>query len=363
MRSLFVRIILGVVALVLTAGCAHRDGPPGDQPADADSVAQVVMTGALTGFALWPSGSSWIVLATEDGWRTVQNRTPLGVPTDGGLVLSARGDAVVVGVLPHELLTSSPVLTSADGGLKWTPTQVPGALLASSGSLARSGSSTWAALADGRVMTLSDGATTWHQATSARQLDPTGQFHVLSLESPSGPTGLISGSGEASRPVLYASDDLGHTWAGVDLPFATGSGTAVAYPPCHVRTGWLIPVLTGGALQVFTAHDLQGSWIAGRSLSMESAPVVACGPNQIWVAASRGDHDELFLQNPQGSWNDRGPLPDHIVSLAISAAGQGYAATSNPATLLSLQMGQPVIATPVALPEWVATIGGGTAHD
>ena len=71
------------------------------------------MTGPESGWAVWPSGKAWVLLHTTDGFRHVDNRTPPGVPTDGGLVVRSSGTGAAVAVGPVERLLRSPLLTAS----------------------------------------------------------------------------------------------------------------------------------------------------------------------------------------------------------------------------------------------------------
>ena len=346
------------------AGCGARSGEPGGATTGSAPASQLVMTGALSGFAVWPSGGQWVLLATSDGWHSVQNRTPLAVPTDGGLVLAADADHVAVGVLPHELLTYSPVLGSVTAGKAWTPTQLSAALLGSSSSVARSEHATWAVLAGGELVTEPDGSRQWQQVTTPVMLDATGHFTVTGVAFPDGATGFVTGSGPAGRPVLFQSTDLGRSWHAASVSL-DGEGTATSLAPCRVGTTWVAPVFSGGRLRVFTASDAHGPWTAGSPLPMSSLPAVACGPDRVWAAVPEagGDSDVLFVQAPGGPWTDQGTLPSRVASLAVASADQGFAATAEADAVLSVTLGHGPLTAWLALPNWVASLGSGSTGD
>jgi len=314
------------------------------------------MTGPQSGFAVWPSGVRWIVLGTTDGWRTVSNRTPLAVPTDGGLVLSANPTTVAVGVLPHEQLTVSPVLQSTTAGATWVPTQLPGALSSSAASLARSDGATWAVLAGGSVVTQVDGAATWREATSAATLDPAGHLTLTGIGFPDGATGFVTGSGPGDRPILFVASE-NSAFQAVPLVLG-GTGEATALAPCRVGSTWVAPVVTDGRLIPFTAARATGPWKAGPALEVSGTPVVACGPDRVWVIAPKGSSDELSVAYPGAQWMLQGQLAARTTSLSVVSSDRAYVSEAAPATLTAVYLGASLRSETVPLPDWVETVGG-----
>jgi hypothetical protein len=344
-------------AAALTLGLAACGAPsPAAAPGSA-LAAHLVMTDARVGYAVWPSGVRWIVLGTTDGWRTAVNRTPVAVPTDGGLVLSARGPRVAVGVLPHEQLVVSPVLQSTGSARVWTPSQLPSALAATAAALARADGATYAVLADGSVVSAADGATSWTPATSAGLLAPGGGLSLSGVAFPDGRTGFVMGTGPSDRPVLFTGG--GSSWAAVGLP-VTGGGTATALPPCRAGATWVAPVVRDGRLEVFTAADLAGPWTAGPGLDTTATPLVGCGPHVVWAAVPDGGSDVLRTAAPGGAWTAHGDVGSHLASLAPVSDTGAFAADADATHVLAISVAGEGRATTTALPlpDWAATVGG-----
>jgi hypothetical protein len=320
------------------------------------------MTGAQVGYAVWPSGVRWVVLGTTDGWRTVVNRTPVAVPTDGGLVLSARGARVAVGVLPFQQLLVSPVLQSSGPGRVWTPSQLPSALAATTSALARAEGATYAVLADGDVVTEPDGSPTWSRVTSAKQLAPDGGLSLTGVAFPDGRTGFMMGTGPSDRPVLFTGS--GSSWTAVDLPL-TGGGAATALPPCLAGTTWVALVARDGVLDMFTAPDPAGPWTAEPELVTKATPLVGCGPNRVWAAASMGSSDVLSVAPLGGGWTPLGDLGTHLVGLTVVSDSSAFGADADPTRIVSISVvpDGKVATTSIPLPDWVATVGGASMRN
>lgn len=348
------------IGLTSIAACSVAGSPE----AARIPVAAIVMSDPMSGIAVWPSGSRWLLLGTTDGWRTVTNRTPAAVPTDGGLVVAARGAQIAIGVLPFEHLTVSPVLFSRGSGRTWIPTQLPGALAAMPHALARASGSTIALLANGDVVSIRDGQSLWHQVTSAESLDPDGHLVLTGLSVPDGSTVVVTASGPASGPVIFTSADDGATWSAIAIVVAAGSAnansdaTATALMLCLAGSIWVASVEVGDHLVVFTAPRLTGPWVAGPPLSSPLIPAVACSLHRVWVAVGSGDSDMLFTSSPGGPWVTQGDLGMRIESLAPVSDTSAMLAGSGPTRLASVDIAGGLVVTSVDLPPWVATVGG-----
>jgi hypothetical protein len=355
------RAAAAAVAALAVAGCGATTTP---SATTAPAGAHIVMTDARAGFAVWPSGVRWIVLATTDGWRTVQNRTPVAVTTDGGLVLGARGQLAAVGVLPYQQLTVSPVLRSAGTGRVWSASQLPSALAPTPWSLGRSERATYAVLADGSVLTSPDGSSTWSRLDVVGPRSSAGALTTTGVVFPDGGTGFVTATGPSDHPVLFSTADEGRTWNAVDLG-VSGPGTAVALPPCLVGSTWVAPVTSEGRLHVFTARTPEGPWTAGPDLAAPGAPVVGCSSHRVWVAVHEGGSDTLATADPGGAWTMRGSLDAHLSSLAPVSDTEAYAAADDPSHVLKVTL--PIASTAttqaLALPDWVATVGGASMRN
>jgi hypothetical protein len=324
--------------------------------------AALVMTGAQTGFAVWPSGAQWVVLGTTDGWRTVTNRTPVAVPTDGGLVLAADTTQVSVGVLPHGLLTVSPVLQSNDAGASWRPSQLPGALLARPWSLTAPPMS-WAILdPGGMVVSKAQGAQVWVPSTSAAQLDPGGGLVLHGVEFAEPTTGFLFGTSTTNGHPVYVTTDRGRSWRAVPLPTA-GRGPVTALAPCRSAGMWVVPVLTSEALTLFTSIGPAGPWRAGPALSVPSPPLVACGPNRVWAAVPGEGPDTLVTAAPGQAWSAGQDIGTRLSSLAVASEGVAYGVGTDRDAVVSLRLDPRLEVSELGLPDWVGTIGGAPMRD
>ena len=346
------------LALALT-GCGS---PTTDQPAPGSTdVPHIVMTTADAGYAVWASGVRWIVLGTADGWRTVTNRTPVAVPTDGGLVLSARSGRVWVGVLPFQQLKVSPVLSSDGTTRVWSPTQLPSALAPSATAIGRSARATWAVLADGSVVTLPDGGSSWATATSATRLDPSGSLTLTGVDFLDGSIGFITATRTSVGPTLFVTTDAGGTWH--DSGIRPGGSSAGAWPVCRIGVTWVAPIQVDDRLDLLVADDPRGPWRAGGQTPVTGVPLVTCTPSRVVAVLPDAGSDTFLGAEPAGSWTTLGSMNRHLVSLTAASDGVAYGADADPTRVLRIELTSPLRVDDVALPEWVATIGGATMRN
>jgi hypothetical protein len=318
------------------------------------------MTSATNGYAIWPSGVRSIVIGTTDGWRTVVNRTPLAVPTDGGMVLAATPQSVVTGVLPFHLLTISPVLTSSDQGKTWTGSQLTGPLMESPNALARLGTTTFALLAKtGELIAQRDGQQTWSHVTSPRELDPSGAFKPQGVASPDGTTLFVVGANSATRGAsAFASTDAGETWKALVLG-ATG-GLEKSSAPCATAAGWLVPMRSqgGGVIHRLTRKFVELPMPSDVAIVPASNPVIACGGGLLWISVTRGNNTRVVTVDSKGDPHYLGDVSGRITAMAPTSSTQAIVATSDLTKMGALTTLPALHLTPISLPTWVSTVGG-----
>jgi len=344
-----------VLALAALTACHSSDGS--HDTAD-DLTPQLVMSGPTTGYAAWPSGGAWVVLHTTDGWATVVNRTPLAVPTDGGLRIAVGPGRVAVGVLTHEYLKVSPVLVSDADGSRWIPSQLPGELAAGPWSLARSGHATWAVLADSHAVVVhADSAQRWRTAPGSRSLGPADGFTPQGIVFPSPATGFLLGESEDGGSPLFVTTDAGQSWRAVAAPKPAADGRQ-SLLVCRLADTWAAVVLDGERLQLLTTTRIQRPWTIGPSLPWtgDQTPVVACGPTGVFAVTPQDSGQHLQMAVPgANSWQDKGLLPAAVYSLAVPDRSHAYAATDNGQALLEVGLGAATTRW-LPLPAWVSSL-------
>ena len=237
------RPLLVTAVTLLAAGCSSSGG---QDPATRYSVEgataplpatapYVVMTGARSGLAVWPSGGSWLLLRTVDGFRHVVNRTPLAVPTEGGLVASFVGARAAVAIGTTERLLTSPVLTSTAATTRWQPSQLPGAVADDRAAVSLSAGRLVVVTRGLHGTVLAEDPDGWHRLTDGLSLTGGAFWSVDTVTWATRTTGWLTGHGQAGVPMAFGTEDGGRTWAAVG---GTSGSFVAALAPCRSGQGW-----------------------------------------------------------------------------------------------------------------------------
>ena len=316
------------------------------------------MTSSSTGWAIWPSGRSWLVLSTLDGWRTVANATPIAVPTGGGFVLADGGGQIAAAVGVYERLTQSPLLTREDTATQWQPEELPGAVVDDRNAISVSGGQTAAVLAPAGGTVVTGGGDGWQTVTTGATLNPAGGLRLDTVTWASDARGWLTGHGPAGTPLVFQTADAGHSWTPVPL---AGTAAVAVLAPCGTAASWLLPVIdSDGTITVERTTDGGESWSAGAAIALpDSAPAWGCQGDHVWMAGLAGRLDHLFASSDAGqTWVDRGAAPATLTDLVPEVGGTGFAVSrKGSVSTLWAVADDGTRFTPRPLPAWVATLG------
>jgi hypothetical protein len=266
--------------------------------------------------------------ANTGRWSMV---TPEGVADNGGLVAAGGNGALVVGFRPSQELAYSPLATSTDAGLNWTPGLLDAALADTPGAIAVGPSGrTLALLQDGTIET----APTADDA-AAGQWVPLATLKALAASAPGRSCGLKDMTavsfGPDQNPIAAGScvrpgaagvfTDAGGTWrsAGLTLPTGgPGMGT--------VRVLGLTAIPGGNAALLTTGDSLLAAWWDGTRWTV-SAPVTADGVRALgfgpggsaWLLLG-GERAET-IAGAGSTWRALPPVPAGTTVLAPPGSG------------------------------------------
>jgi hypothetical protein len=357
-------VLVAAAALLAVSACSSGRQPVAPAPYSSDAGAPqpatapyLLMSDRSVGLAVWPSGHSWLLLRTTDGWKHVKNHTPVAVPTGGGLVTAVAAESVAVAIGPYKRLTQSPVLTGRTTGV-WRPTELPGGVSNARTAVSLAAGQVSAVLAEGHGTAVVQAGDRWTRLTDASSLAPQGGLRLDGITWASDTTGWLTGHGQAGTAVAFQTTDAGQTWS--PLPQATGDAVAVL-APCGEGAKWLIPIVTNdGIVRLEHTEDGGTTWATGAPVSLPSGlPAWGCHEDEVWMAGRAGPTARVFASNDAGAtWVDAGAAPRGLTDLAPTGNGNGFAASSTPQgpRLWSVTTGGARF-TSVALPRWVATVG------
>jgi hypothetical protein len=297
-----------------------------------------------------------VLLHTDSQWKSVENLTPVAVPTGGGLAVTLDSAELVAGIEPYDRLTSSPLLTSADAGHHWSPVELPAGLVNSRGAVGLAGATVTA-------VTVTDGGTLvrrvrsgWSTITSARRLRPGSALNLDSITWANANVGWLTGHGPAGTDLAFTTSDGGRSWS----PIAELGHSALAVlAPCGSGKSWEMPVANADqSVRVARTVDGGRSWTVGPPLRIDKgSPPWGCHGVEIWML---GEHAHLEVSSDAGaSWADEGAAPNEISDLAPTSEGEGYATAmrASGAALYAVSSSGARF-TQIELPSWVAQLAG-----
>jgi hypothetical protein len=353
-----------MVAVVL-AGCssgpstvaATRFADTGASALPATSP-YLLMASAQTGWAVWPSGSSWLLLGTDDGWRSVKNVTPVAVPTGGGLVVTSAGEEVAAAVGAYERLVSSPVLTKKSATMQWRPAELPGAVVDDRNAISlRAGRAAAIVTQSGGTVVMDEDGS-WVTMATAAGLVPKGTLRLDTVTWAGSAVGWLTGHGPAGTTVAFQTTDGGRSWSSVP---GTAPSTVAALAPCGQGRNWLLPVIGGGEITLRRTRDDGRSWHTGTAIPLASgAPAWGCQGSHVWVVGRSGSADHIFASDDGGqTWVDRGSAPQGLCALSPDSRDSGFAVSrTGTTTTLWAVTSDGAHFSARSLPGWVATLGG-----
>jgi hypothetical protein len=183
-----------------------------------------------------PENTFWQLLHRAAGaelWTDQVQAT--AVATNGGLVMaSSQGRSLVVGVLPFDFLTFSPLVATTDGGGSWTSGLLPDGLVTAPNALAENANGTTLAITgknqatDSQKVLTSGSLANWQPLTSLNELATSAggdQCGIAGLNAVAfdGPDPVVGT--RCSRPGvigLFEKKGSGWTLAGPRPPAGTG---------------------------------------------------------------------------------------------------------------------------------------------
>ena len=321
----------------------------------------VVMTGGSAGWAVWPSGSAWLVLQTTDGFAHVTNRTPVAVETDGGLIGSFATDHAAVAVGAHNRLLRSPLLTWT-GGVAWVPTELPDAVSDARDAVSIAGRSETAVTAGGTVLTKT--ATGWSTVADVRPPRP-GRGSAYRQHRLGQRVARVVDRARARGPADGVSDV--RRWRRLDS-CAAGHGFSRGRP----RSVWsrCLVAASGHRRRGHRARSAHRRWWAhldDRAPRCRSPPASPHGA----VSATRSGppptsealNASLRPTDGGNEWVDRGPAPAGLTDLTPTGDGVGFAASTGKSATLWAVSADGASFKAVGLPGWVAAVGSQTSGD
>ncbi len=341
-------IATALVSAALTAGCGSTvSSGPGPAPEALPGGASLLATSLGTAAGTWAitvmGGSAashnnfWQLFMRPAGsteWKLV---TPPGVADNGGLVTAnTGGQSLITGIRPSQYLTYTPLTTTRNGGVAWSPAGPLDAALANTPDALAAAPGTGhllALLTNGTVKTATPGYTRWTTLATQRSLatTPAGRRCGLTALTAAAftPSGTPLLAGRCSRPGTAGifADDNG-TWqaAGPALPATLDHQLTTVLRLTRASTGNVALLETGAGPDA----SLLAAWSAGDGGHWALSPVVRLHGARL-LSASFGPAGEAALvltgnraetiTGPGATWRPLPALPAGTATLAPGPAG------------------------------------------
>jgi hypothetical protein len=358
---------------LLTAACGStKPVSPGSgqgTPVTSIPVATSLGGAGQPGWAVVQMGGSaaseenfWELFARPAGSAQWRLATPVGVASNGGLMMAAAGTGLVAGFGPSQDLTFSPLAAVTAPGAAWSQNaapvspglaSVPDALASGPGgqllALTRSGEVLQASAAS-----VSGTGAAWTRVTTLRTLSASPAARACRLTALTAVGFTAAGApevgGACARPgaaAIFAQLPAGGWQAAGPAP-AGQRLTVLGLATQTGRTTALLEVTALPDIRVLGAWSAAGASIAGGSgpsgsgsspgaSSWKVSPSVGIGPRQprsvqmlgngsagLVLADGRG----LTIAGPGGIWRTLPALPARTATLALGPAGQLQALTA-----------------------------------
>jgi len=335
-----IRVGLALACAGLAAGCGTQAAtvavtrPPAVTASLSTSLttAQGTWAIAVMGGSAVSHNNFWQLFVRRANTGRWSLATPEGVADNGGLVAAGGNGSLVVGFRPSQELAYSPLATSTDAGLNWTPGLLDAALADTPGAIAVGPSGrTLALLQDGTI----EAAPTADDAAAGRWT-PLATLKALAASAPGRSCGLKGVTavsfGPDQNPIAAGScvrpgaagvfTDEGGTWRSAGLTLPTGGpGTGT------VRVLGLTAIPRGNAALLAAGNSVLVAWWDGTRWTV-SAPVTADGVRALgfgpggsaWLLLDR-ERAETIAGAAGSTWRALPPVPAGTAVLAPPGTG------------------------------------------
>lgn len=273
----------------------------------------------------------WELFARPAGSAQWELATPLGVASNGGLVMTAAGAGLVAGFRPSQGLTFSPLADTASAGGSWSPTAAPVSpgLASVPDSLTTGPGGRMLALTDSGEVLTGSGAS-WTRLATLRSVAGTTAGRACGLTALTAVAFSTSGmpllGGRCSRPGtagIFAMGS-GSSWRAVG-PATSGQVSVLGLATEGGRTTALLEAEAGTTPDVIAGWSATGTggWtlsaaVGTGSSALRSVSMWASGGAGLVLTGARG----AALAGPGASWQALPSLPARTATLALGENGQ-----------------------------------------
>jgi hypothetical protein len=347
--------------VMVTAACgsthASSGGPDSAAPTASLPLATSLAGPGQPGWAVVQMGGSskdyenfWELFARPAGSAQWKLATPLGVASNGGLVIAASGAGLMAGFRPSQDLTFSPLAAVASPAAAWSQGSAlvsPGLANVPDALAAGPAGQVLALTRTGEVLLGSDGGATWTRLTTLRSAASSAAGRACGLTALTAVAFSTSGrpllAGTCTRPgrVGIFSSGQGATEQAPVPALPGGPVTVLGLATQAGRTTALIQAGTGQAATMTAAWSAAGpgSWTVSAAVRAAGGPL----SQAIWANGRAafvlpGGRAEA-IASEGASWRALPALTARTATLALGSSGQLEALTAAGGTFAVWQLG------------------------
>jgi hypothetical protein len=313
-----------------------------------------------------PANTFWQLFFRRGGASTWSNHVQAtATATNGGLVLAPAGQSLLVGVLPSQLLTFTPLISTADAGRSWSTGLISQGLASRPSALAMSPGGEVFALVQAsggpEVLGNAGGLSSWQALVTSKALaanplssrcDPgplTAVGYIRVSQSRSAPDYPVVGTSCRRRGVVGIFQEVMGTWeiVGPTLPARAGQAQVLGLFSTEDRLAALIG-LSGGRAAGSGGTSLLAAWAVIGEPWASSAPLPlakgdrllsygAAPDGRLFVlVAQPGRDDELAVVSATSRGWKRLPSPPPGTATIAFGPGSAVDALATTSTVLTV---------------------------
>jgi hypothetical protein len=329
--------VLAVAALTACSSRATPTASPGSDGQTGAPLATSVDT-ALGNWATFPMGhlddptnTFWEEFTLPAGADKWVERTPPDVADNGGLVAAPTSTGVVVGFRPSDLLSFSPLASTTDGGVTYTPGLLPGGLADVPDALSVAPGGRAAAIVGTAIVTSPSPLSGWQPSATLAAISASPAARACGVREITAVTITDSnpfiGAACSATGVVGLFEQAGSTFrsVGPSLPGVTGHVQVLRLVHADQGLAALLGITTGSGTSYVAAWNstpTSATWTISAPLAVSgqlTSSAVTSGAGFAVLTTNSGTAlSASVITGPGASWAQLAAPPTGTATVAVS---------------------------------------------
>jgi hypothetical protein len=362
-RGVAAAFTLGALLASSLAACsAHSSKPAGSSASAGTAIGAPLPTSVTTASGTWstipmgqlddPLNTFWEAFFLPTGTQRWVERTPPDVADNGGLIAAVTPTSVVIGFRPSDLLSFSPLASTTDGGVTYTPGLLAGGLANFPDALSVASSGRAVALTVTQVLTSASALAAWQPvatvatitaSSAGRGCRPLQMTAVVATDA-----GTFIGTACGAPGVVGLVEQTGSTFTSVGLQLPGADVKDRVEVDRLTRDGSGVAALLGvrgssGTSYIAAWNSTPGSatWTLSAPIAtvgaLVSTAVTSSGGFAVVTRSSSGALSAAVINGAGTNWAQLPSPPTGTATIAVSDARTDALAVDN-ATFLDYRL-------------------------